>query len=111
MLTRLKFAAIAGAVGLLLGSAAAAVLHKPEEAFPYYLVVAFSATSSRSFVAEVRKPPFAPFARKLCYPQNVPTPNSGVGGRKIMRVGRFSDPDHAARHPRTLRYRNVSSRE
>jgi hypothetical protein len=46
MLTRLKFAGIAGAVGFLLGCAAAAVLHKPEEAFPYYLIVAFSATFS-----------------------------------------------------------------
>jgi len=46
MLTRLKFAAIAGVVGLLLGCAAAAVLHQPQEAFPYYLVVAFAATFS-----------------------------------------------------------------
>ena len=46
MLTRLKFAAIAGAVGLVLGCAAAAFLHQPQEAFPYHLIVAFAATFS-----------------------------------------------------------------
>lgn len=44
MITRLKFAAIAGIVGLVLGCILAAIIKKDGEAFPIYVIIACSAT-------------------------------------------------------------------